>query len=112
MPNAVHKKRKVIATPSEQDEESTVYMITIHEYSAGEEDSPNQTPNPIVYTVSKDREGPSNEAEGSNDPTPSIKNKGKGPASLSNEGRLDGSIQGFNNAVITSPHGSQANRSA
>lgn len=107
--SAVHKKRRVIATPFELDEEASVSMITIHEDSAGEEESPDQGLNPTIYTVGKEGDGPSNEREGSNDLLPPIKNKGKGPASLSNEGRLDGSVQGFNNAVMVSPHGSQVN---
>lgn len=90
-PSIVHKKIRVTATPFEQDEEATVYMITIHVDYAGEEDSPDKPTNPNVCAVGKDGDEAIDEGEGeglvgSNDPLPHLKNKGKATASLTNEG--------------------------
>lgn len=85
-------------------------MITINKDSAEEYESSDDKLNPTVCMVDKDDAGPANEGRGSNEPPASVKQKDKGPASLTNEADINGSTHGFNNAILVSPHESQANQ--
>jgi hypothetical protein len=79
--NAVHKKRRVISTPSDSDEEAIVYMISIQEESEEEYESSEDMPNTTVCMVDKNSAGPSNERRGSNEPPASVRQSGKEPVS-------------------------------